>query len=351
MAGNTAEDILVVDADPAVREGLTALLREASLEVTAVADHDRARDQLTNRFFSVMLIDLDGPAPQAGLALVRHARERSPLTSVIVLTPRRTFDDVASAFRAGALDVVPKTQDNLPYLRQRVLEAVQVLRADRARERLLADVAEVHERFLGQMMTLARQVTDLEETITALRAEGAPPEPPFAPLSLLIVDDDPALVTLVRRAFSDGRQWVVRSAESGGGALDEASQSPPQVLVVKEGLSDLPASMLITALKGAVPDLVSLMYRTQSSADPRAGEVRLFEASRVTTIIPAFTDPTQILEALGEVKEALQHKARERRHLMTFRRRHADFLKLYGGLKQRLTARAGAGPGPGQANR
>jgi DNA-binding NtrC family response regulator len=338
MSGDTAEDILVVDGDPAVREGLGTLLRQAGLEVTAVADHDRARDQLANRFFSVLLVDLDGPGPQAGLGLVRLARERSPLTSVIVLTPRRTFDDVASAFRAGAWDVVPKTQDNLLYLRERVQEAVRVLRADRARERLLADVADVHERFLGQMMTLARQVTELEDKISDLRADGPRPGPAFAPLAVLIVDDDPSMATVVRRSLGDGRQWVVRTAESGGGALDEASQSPPQVLVVKESLADLPATMLVTTLRGAVPDLVALTYRDPAPTGP--GEVRLFEGSRVTTIIPAFDDPQQLLAALDEVKEALQHKARERRHLMSFRRQHADFLKLWGGLKQRLATRS-----------
>jgi DNA-binding NtrC family response regulator len=339
MSADTAEDILVVDGDAAVREGLTALLRGAGLEVTAVGDHDRARDQLANRFFSVLLVDLDGPAPQAGLDLVRLARERSPLTSVIVLTPRRTFDDVASAFRAGALDVVPKTQDNLPYLRQRVIEAVRVLRADRARERLLNDVADVHERFLSQMMTLARQVTDLEEKISDLRGDGPRPVPSFAPLSVLIVDDDPSLAEVIRRSLADG-QWVVRAAENSGGALDAASQSPPQVLVVKDGLPDLPATMLITALRSAVPELVALMVRMPAPAAP--GEVRLFEGSRVTTVIPTFDDPTQLLAALEEVKEALQHKARERRHIMAFRRQHGDFLKLYGGLKQRLAARSKA---------
>jgi DNA-binding NtrC family response regulator len=344
MAGSTAEDILVVDGDPAVRDGLTALLRGADLEVTAVGDHDRARDQLANRFFSVLLVDLDGPAPKAGLDLVRLARERSPLTAVIVLTPRRTFDDVASAFRAGAVDVVPKTQDNLPYLRQRVVEAVRALRADRARERLLTDVSELHERFLSQMMTLARQVTDLEEKIADLRGDGPAAVPTFAPLSVLVVDDDPGLAAMVQRSLTDGREWVVRSAESSGGALDQASQSPPQVLVVKDGLSDLPATMLITALRGAVPELVALMVSPPISppAAPRSGEVRLFEGSRVTTIIPTFDDPAQLLGALEEVKEALQHKARERRHLMAFRRTHADFLKLYGGLKQRLATRSKA---------
>jgi DNA-binding NtrC family response regulator len=334
--GETAEDILVVDADPAVRDGLTTLLRGANLEVTAVADHDRARDQLANRFFSVLLVDLDGPGPQAGLGLIRFAKERSPATSAIVLTPRRTFDDVAASFRAGASDVIPKTQDNLPYLRQRVVDAVHALRADRARERLLTDVAEVHERFLSQMMTLARQVTELEDKLGHLRGD-APVEPAFAPLSILIVDDDPAMAAAVRRALSDGQKWLVRASESGGGALDEATQSPPQVLVVKEGLSDLPASMLITGVRSANPDLVAMLYRAPGPA--ATGDIRLLEGSRVTTIIPTFAQPEQLITALEDIKEGLALKSRERRYHQAFRRQHGDFLKLYAGVKQRLATR------------
>jgi hypothetical protein len=98
--------------------------------------------------------------------------------------------------------------------------------------------------------------------------------------------------------------------------------------------------MLITALRGAVPELVALMVSLPAAS--RSGEVRLFEGSRVTTIIPTFDDPAQLLTALEDVKEALRHKARERRHQMAFRRQHADFLKLYGGLKQRLATRSKA---------
>jgi DNA-binding NtrC family response regulator len=151
---DVARDILVVDADPTVREGLSALLREAGLEVTAVSEHDRAHDQLCNRFFAVMLVELDGPQPKAGIELVKFARERSPLTTAIVLSARRTFEAVAAAFRAGAFDVIPKTQEHLPYLRERVLEALQVQRNERDRSRLLSDVADLHERFLSRMVNL-----------------------------------------------------------------------------------------------------------------------------------------------------------------------------------------------------
>ncbi len=333
----SADDVLVVEQDEHVRAGLAALLGGAGFEITAVADHERARDQLVNRFFSVMLVELDGPSPQAGLQLVRETRARSPRTSIIVLTPRRTFEDVAAAFRAGALDVVPKTQDQLPYLGRRVGEAVKALQADRARDRLLEDVAQLHDRFLSQMIALARQVSDLEDRLANAQGEStAASAIKLGALNLLIVDDDPAVAKLLIRSL-DGDDWKIRSAESSGGALDIASQFVPQVMVVKETLPDLPPSMLVSGLRSAAPELVVLMYRTPAAGVE--GEIRLVDGSRVTTVIPSFVNPAQLLAALEDVREALTRKVRERRQIAAFRSQHADFLKSYSGLKQRLGAK------------
>ncbi|HEY0712865.1 MAG TPA: response regulator, partial [Polyangia bacterium] len=190
-----ARDILLVDGDPAVRTGLSTVLREAGLQVTAIADLDRARDQLSNRFFGVLLVDLDGPGQQAGLTLVGFAREQTPQTAVIVLSSRRTFEALAAAFRAGAFDVVPKTHESLPYLRSRIFEALENLRASRSAARLLAQVSELHERFLGQMVGLFRQVNELEERIANREVD----EPTArAPLDLLAVDVGAAFAERLR---------------------------------------------------------------------------------------------------------------------------------------------------------
>jgi DNA-binding NtrC family response regulator len=335
---DVALDILVVETDPAVRAGLAALLRDAGLEVTAVAEHERAQDQLANRFFAVMLVELDGPEPKAGIELVKFSRERSPLTTVIVLSGRRTFEAVAEAFRAGAFDVIPKTQEHLPYLRDRVLEALQVQRSERNRTRLLGDVAELHERFLSQMVALFQKVTDLEERLVLAQSDGddAPVlTPTMAPIELLVVDDEPALATFIRSRLGDDPSWRVRVVQSGGSALDAASQQRPQVLLMKDPLPDLPTSMLIKTLAGGGPEMSVLVYRPPAPRAP--GEVTLVESSRASRLIPLFETPDQLLGALADCKDELGRRQRERRQLAAFRTQHADFLKLYAGLKQRLT--------------
>ena len=101
MSGS-GQDILVLDADENVRKGADRLLREAGLTVTIMADSERAKDQIANRFFPVVLADLDTPTQNAGIELIKFVRERSPQTAVIVMSRRIGFDAVAPVFRAGA---------------------------------------------------------------------------------------------------------------------------------------------------------------------------------------------------------------------------------------------------------
>ena len=220
-------------------QGLERVLREIGLSVTAISDPDRARDQLAHRFFSVLLVDLDTPRPLGGLDLLRFAQQHSPLTAVIVLTPRRSFEAVASAFRAGAADVVPKTQDALPYLRDRVRAAARGVRATINRDKLLDEVAEVHESFLKEMMDLARHVMDLEDKLLRGDEEVSVTAVPSV-LDLLCVDDGEAVPARLTRELSPESGWRIRVVQTGGEALDASTQRPPHVLVIKDPLRICP---------------------------------------------------------------------------------------------------------------
>jgi len=300
----TAQEVLVVDNDRNVLKGLERLLTGAGLTVTTLTDAARARDQVEKRFIPVVLCDLDTPDTGAGLELVKFARERSPLTAVIVMTSKKAFEVVAPAFRAGAADVVPKTQDAVPYLRERIIKAAIETRSAVTRERLLEEVAETHEEFLKRMMDLSRQVTDLEDRV--LSRDGSSSASTLAVLNLLLVDDQPALNAVLTRDLPADKGWRIRYAQSGGEALDSASQKPPHVLVVNETLPDLPASMVIKTIKGNVPDVVALLF---TPPDERStGQVKMVDASRLLTLIPVFSAPEQLVGSLQEVREALRQK-------------------------------------------
>jgi DNA-binding NtrC family response regulator len=163
----SGQEILVLDADETVRKGVERLFREAGLGVTILSDIERAKDQVANRFFPVVLADLDTPTTDAGIELINFVRERSPLTAVIVMTRRIGFDAIAPVFRAGATDVIPKAREYVRDLRERVVKASNHVKAAMAREQLLVDLVELNEELLRKMMSLSRQAVDAEDKLLA----------------------------------------------------------------------------------------------------------------------------------------------------------------------------------------
>ena len=339
----SGQEVLVVDGDRNVLRGLERLLGDAGLTVTSFTDPMRVRDQVEKRFIPVVLCDLDTPQPDAGVDLVKFVRDKSPLTSVVVMTPRKAFEAVAPAFRAGAVDVVPKTNDSVIYLRDRVVAAAVEIRSAITRDQLLVEVAEVHETFFKKMMELTRHATDLEDRLLARDGDPSSSSRGLEVIHVLMVDDDPSINAVLTRDLPADKGWRIRYAQSGGEALDAASQAPPQIAVVNEHLPDLPARMVLKTIKGNAPDVVALMFTPP--IEGAAGEVKMVEASRLLTLIPVFSSPDQLVGSLQEVRDALRQKHKERRYLGVFRKQQGEFLKRYHQLKQRLEQVRSHAPG------
>jgi DNA-binding NtrC family response regulator len=338
----TGQEVLIVDQDERVLRGLEKLFGDTGLIVTAVGSADRARELLANKFFPVVLIDLDTPAQDQGLDLLKFAKERSPVTHPLIMTVRRTFEAGAAAFRAGAADVVPKSQDSVPYLRDRVLRACQEVEAKSDGARLMTQLAEVHEEFLREMMDLSRRFVDLEDRLLSRETGSSPSIAEVAQISVLLVDDDSTLFTALEKLLPADRGWRLRIAQSGGEALDATSQLAPRVAVIKESLPDLPSSMVVKTIKASNPEAMILLFTPPTGST--VGEVKVIETSRIMTLVPSFTDASQMASSLEEVREAIKQKAKERRYLKAFRRDHLDFINRYNRIRTSLQAQLGKKP-------
>ena len=108
-------------------------------------------------------MDADTPTPGGGIELLQFARDKSPLTSVVIMTARKSYETAVKAFRAGAADVVLKEPDVVPYLRERVIEAAGEIKATADRNSLLEEVAETHEEFLRRLREVSHELLDLED--------------------------------------------------------------------------------------------------------------------------------------------------------------------------------------------
>jgi DNA-binding NtrC family response regulator len=326
------QEVLVVDADEQVIKGLDRLLTKVGLIVTGTHDPVRARDQLLNKFYAVALVDADTPTPGGGIELLQFARDKSPLTSVVIMTARKSYETAVRAFRAGAADVVLKEPDTVPYLRERVIEAAGDIKATADRNSLLEEVAETHEEFLRKLREVSHELLDLEDRVAGRTTEESSASDI---VSVVVVDDDPDALAKLEKVLSQAAGWLFRAALTGGEALDVVTQMRPQIVIVKEDLPDLPGSMVVNTVKASAPEVLTILY-TPPGKSGRAGEVKLIEAGRAMSLLSSYSDPGQLVAPLSEIREALKQKSHERRYLQAFRQKHYEFLQRYNGLKTRL---------------
>jgi DNA-binding response OmpR family regulator len=330
----SGQEVLVVDRDEKVTRGLEKVLGRLGLVVTATADTIRAQDLLINKFFAVALFDIDTPAPGAGLELLRFARERSPLTTVLIMTTRKAFDIGVAGFRGGAADVVVKEPDAVPYLKDRVVAVANELIATSDRNTLLEEVLELHEEFLRRMRQLSRQTLDLEDRV--LGRVGSATAGASDTCTLLVVDDDPEVAKSFEAHFPESAGWRITSAVTGGEGLDFAAELRPQIVLVKDPLPDLPARMVTNNAKRSSADSVTIVYQTEGAGG--SGEVTLVEGSRPMSLLSGYSGPAQLVGPLAEVREGIRQKLKERRYLQVFRSTNLEFLHRYNNVRDRVQA-------------
>ena len=113
--------ILVVEDQDSARESLVDLLKGEGFEVHAAAD-GKAGIALVDQYdLDLVLTDLAMPGAD-GIAVLRHIRDVSPQTLVILMTAHATVDTAVEAIRLGAQDYLLK-----PLIFEDVLRKVQHL--------------------------------------------------------------------------------------------------------------------------------------------------------------------------------------------------------------------------------
>src|SRR4029079_5268826 len=116
--------------------------------VTCVADPEAAMSAAERQFYSVVIADLDTPAPGAGIETIRVLKQRSATSMIIAMTPRRSWEDAVSAVRAGAIDLILKTPDSVQSLGACVVEATGRSVGKREVDSVLEEVRGAQEEFL-----------------------------------------------------------------------------------------------------------------------------------------------------------------------------------------------------------
>ena len=183
-------------------------------------------------------------APGAGSSLLKFARDKSPLTTVIVMTARKAFDVGVAGFRGGAADVVVKEPDTVPYLKDRVLAAaaesggaIRSQHAARGGRRRARGVSPADARAVSpgaghggpRSGTRGRRHRSPRRRLLGLVGQRR---------SRRRSCRSPACCPRTRAGG-------LTVAQTGGEGLDLANQLRPQIVLVKDPLPDLPARMVV----------------------------------------------------------------------------------------------------------
>jgi DNA-binding response OmpR family regulator len=107
--------ILVIDDEKTLRHFLRLHLLEQGYHVTEAADGKSALALIDLHQFEVALVDLR-LTDMDGLDIVRHLRQVSPKTSVIILTAYASLNSAIEALRQGAHDYLTKPFDTAELL-------------------------------------------------------------------------------------------------------------------------------------------------------------------------------------------------------------------------------------------
>ncbi|MBI4595268.1 MAG: sigma-54-dependent Fis family transcriptional regulator [Candidatus Tectomicrobia bacterium] len=104
---NLAISVLIVDDEETFRTVLAKELTVSGFKVTACSNGEEACQAAVKEEFDVVLLDLKMPGMD-GIEVLRHIKDVSPLTEVIILTGHGTIDNAINSMKLGAYDYLSK---------------------------------------------------------------------------------------------------------------------------------------------------------------------------------------------------------------------------------------------------
>ena len=171
--------ILVCDDEPVIRDTLAEFLQQEGYEVRAVGSGEAALALAGERFFDLVLCDINLPKLD-GIEVLERLARISPETFVILITAYATVDTAIEAFQKGAHDYLMK-----PILLRevhgkirRLLKQRDMHRENQWLRRELNRTADSAEMVTGQslamrtVMDFAKRVAPSPSTVLILGESG-----------------------------------------------------------------------------------------------------------------------------------------------------------------------------------
>ena len=168
-------NILVVDDEAVIREGMRRILESEGFRVETSASGRAAVEKIQEREFDVVITDLKMPGMD-GIEVLKAIKILQPDVPVIIITGYATVDTAVEAMKNGAFDYIAK-----PFTSEQITEKVQKSIAERAMllesASLKKEIGKYHgfENFIGESLGMQKvyrrimQVAPTDSTVLIRR--------------------------------------------------------------------------------------------------------------------------------------------------------------------------------------
>ena len=120
--------ILVVDDDDSIRDVIVASLDQLPCEISTANSVLTAIEAIENKEFDLVITDKNMPhqdnEKEGGMAILKHIKENSPSTEMMVMTGFATVESAIEALKLGAFDYLLKPF-SVEYLIEKVKRLIE----------------------------------------------------------------------------------------------------------------------------------------------------------------------------------------------------------------------------------
>ena len=136
----TSERVLIVEDDPAARNGLEQLVKSWGFIAESAGDGEEALEKVTTFRPAIVITDMVMPRMD-GLALLRALPQQGADVTTLLLTAQGTVETAVEAMKEGAYDYLTKPVDiqRLKILLDKIVERLETMREVKALRRQLRE--------------------------------------------------------------------------------------------------------------------------------------------------------------------------------------------------------------------
>lgn len=323
MAGRNTTAILVVDDDPRVGRACADLFGRG-FEVASVGSGKEAVEHIRRGPPDAVVTELDLPGMD-GLTLMRMVRRDFPDVATIVLTDVPSAHTASRALRLGVDDYIIKGQDSADQLRRSLRRALRTRAREGEVKRLLVELTELNEAFLGEMAALHRANLELEQKLQ-------PPEDRRGGWRMLVVDDEAPTVHLLRTLLSS-QGFDVDGANSGAEARAQFQKNRYDLVLTDKNLGDANGVDLIEEIHAIHPETRVLLMTGFATVESAVDAMHL---GAVGYLRKPFEDLNVVIERVDEALDDIKAERERERYTYQLQSRNAEFVNRYKLLKTKL---------------